>query len=116
MARKIFEEDAVMTGLCLWEAWLEFTTGTDADDAPLREELEQLREDHGTFTCRQAMIDLISSCDAAYEAAAALGGGEYGGAFDWDFCPIFLREHVLDGRVRRAIEGQTAIIDAAWKD
>ena len=107
MAR-VFEEDAVMTALCLWEACLDFDRQVDeqGNKTPLAEEIGSLWDGYSTFTMRQAMIDIAHDCDVAWEAAVALHGGEYPDSFDFEFCPMFLREQIMNGTIEKVITGQ----------
>lgn len=118
MARRVFDEDTVMTAICLWEAWLDFESigftkeqkGEQPDETYTV--LSEFRGNHGSFTCRQLMIDIAAECDLAFDAAQALNGGEFDGAFDFDFCPQFLAgaaaSGLLDERVRRQYQPRAA--------
>lgn len=84
MAKRIFDDNEVMTALCLWEAMLELRGDTQVTtDSPI----EQLWETYGSFSMRQCAIDLTHDCEVAWTAAEALG---YEDSFDFDFCPSFI--------------------------
>lgn len=105
MARRIFEEDSVMTGLCLWEAWLDWEYSTHAQYAELRETLKDIRGGVGSFALRQAMIDLIPTADMAWEAYVALHGGDPSAySFDFDFIPEFLKGQIDNGNLDKVLE------------
>lgn len=103
MAERTFDDGQVLTALCLWEAWLDFEAIGYAKQQKGEEPgntytvLNELRENHGSFCCRQMMIDITPDCDAAFEAARALHGGEYPEAFDFEFCPNFLAGAAASG-------------------
>lgn len=111
MAARTFDEGAVMTALCLWEAWLDFETIGYAKQQKGEEPgdtyrvLNEFRDSHGSFTCRQLMIDLAEDCDLAWEARDALNG-QSDIAFDFEFCPDFLAGAAANGVLDEKIKQQ----------
>lgn len=119
-----YTESNMITGICLWEAFLALTatpqddgddgddgdeeatddTGTDATDADPTSVAGEMFDGHGSYTIRAALISLVKPCEEAWTAHSA--GKDDGEQFDWDWCPRFLRGAISDGSLAEAIEGQ----------
>lgn len=129
-----FTERNMITGMCLWEAFLDLTTvtpdtdadeegaspadgedeaenGDDAgavasgDDGAVRDAASEMVGDHGSFTIRSALVDLIGRCEAEWEAHVQREG-DNGDQFDWDWCPRFIRAVMTDGTLDAAVDRQ----------
>ena len=111
MAKRIYESDAVMAAVCLWEEIVESAHNPDATQP-----WEPFRQDHGTFELREVVINhLAEACDRAWSQAHALyeqacrawetrrldaevRGAVFleeeptePGVFDWEFIPAWIR-------------------------
>lgn len=105
---KTFDEGEVMTALCLWEAWLMMEENKELDPE-LRAKMEAYRDEHGSFTLRGIMIELVADCDLAWEAREALTenmGGDHHISFDFDFCPTFIESVIGSGVFDKAVASQ----------
>ena len=109
-----YDDGEVLTSLCLWEAWLmmEDTTCTDSASDETRAEVEAvklaqqtIRDGHGSFVLRQAMIDLTLTIEQLWEATQALSNDDPP-CFDFDFVPAQLQAMIMDGRVDQVIQCQ----------
>lgn len=108
MGRPHYSASQVMTGLCLWEAVLEIRNETDPispPGAPTRDAkaLDELFDAYGSFTMREATIRLIEDCDLAWDAGEAMGEQQM--SFDFEWCDIFVRGALNDGRLEAVLRG-----------
>lgn len=99
-----FNEGEMVTGMCLWEAWMELTKDRPAPTDQVYALAIQLHDGIGAYGMRSVMSDLVRDCDAAWDAASKLEQAP--DSFDWDFCPNFLRGAVLNGRIEQLIAKQ----------
>lgn len=121
-----YDGEGVVTGMCLWEAMLALANPAEEEgDEPMIDEdadehdgagetseavdvavtASDMLSDHGSFTVRSALVDLIKPCEEAW-AAEREAKGDDAGQFDWDWCPAFLRQSILDGSMEEALERQ----------
>jgi hypothetical protein len=97
-----FDAAEMVTGMCLWEAWLEMIS--DSRKAPMDQiykDAIEIQDGHGAFAMRSVMMALVRDCDQAWEAADKLHDQ---GAFDWDFCPNFVRGAITSGRIAELVK------------
>lgn len=73
------------TAMCLWEAFCE---GRNDKAAPWASMLGN----YGTATCRDHVLSLALACEAAWNAMNE-DEQDDAGAFDWEFCPDWLRKN-----------------------
>jgi hypothetical protein len=114
MGRRVIDENEVMTALCLWEAWLVFETigftkkEKGEEPGETCTVLEELRGNHGSFVCRQLMIDLAPDCDKVWEALSALLGDGDPPCWCWDFefVPEFLAQSAANGLLDKLLDRQ----------
>ena len=85
------------TAACLWEAVLDLQNASGAA-ATLAEQIQATREAIGTAALRFTVIGWSDAVDAAWQIAdtdpTCPGGGQYGGAFDWEFIPEWIVANV----------------------
>lgn len=97
----MYTNDTLHTAACLWEAALEALAAGEAEEAanpqPVAEHsfersLYSYRNNHGTCTLRQVVVELAPRCDAAWDA---MSDDERDSAecFDWVFVPNWLRDN-----------------------
>lgn len=106
-----YTSNDVVTGMCLWEAFLNLAAGPDegqevsAEEAELQEEAENLLSDEGAFTMRNALVRLVAPC---MEGWNDFRSGEPDGSeqFDWEWCPKFVRATMQDGSLEAAIAAE----------
>jgi hypothetical protein len=98
----------VETALCLWEAVLEILNekGDDSEKTEDAKLIANFWDGNGAFTMRAAVASMVTECGQAFEAIAALNGGDYDGSFDWDFCPQFVRGALKNGIFEQALGWQ----------
>jgi len=90
------------TAACLWEAVLEMEACTGGPYAGTEEEERALmiraaRTEIGSSQLRLTVIGWTDALEAAWMAADGaedMGGGDYDGAFDWDFVPGWIVANV----------------------
>lgn len=106
-----FTSSDVVTGMCLWEAFLLLARHPeDGEEIPeadeeLRRKAEGMLSEEDPLTMRSAIARLIAPCTAGWrEFVARDPGGE--AQFDWDWCPRFMREAMRDGSLERAIAAE----------
>ena len=91
MVRETFTQGEAYTAMCLWE---EVTAGLAKADAELGDApWTQYRDRNGTADLRDEVLGLAPACEAAWNAMTD-DQQEGAGAFDWEFCPKWLRESV----------------------
>jgi hypothetical protein len=93
-----FNDSAMVTGMCLWEAFMEISRSDESSAAKLLGE-------HGSFTIRGALVDLVEACDDGWQALNALTDDD-APVFDWEWCPDFLKACIKNGSMERALQGQ----------
>lgn len=108
-----FSESHMVTAMCLWEAWMELVDFATSECSKVKdpsalacaEKARQLQENHGVFTIRAALVDLVIDCDDAWAAVEALEGEAP--TFDWEWCPQFVRDALtVNFSFDRALERQ----------
>ena len=104
-----FTATDVVTGMCLWEAFLALTndvedTGEASDDAE-RERADELLSDNGSFTVRNALVRLIAPCmDGWRKVTEHKPDGAM--EFDWEWCPQFVRTAIQNGSLKAEIAAE----------
>jgi hypothetical protein len=97
-----FTDAEMITGMCLWEEWLELITNRPAPVDEIRKMATDLQDGHGAFAMRSVMLQLVRDCDSAWEAADKL---QDQGSFDWDFVPRFIAGALKSGRIAELAAG-----------
>jgi hypothetical protein len=97
---KRYDSNDVDTAMCAWEHIVErLARGQDAGED---NRWERLREQHGTASLRDWVIDQIDVINNAWKIAAQ-DGDRFCGSFDWEFVPKFL-ECAYDDELELRIE------------
>jgi hypothetical protein len=96
-----FTEAEMITGMCLWEAWLELIVDRPAPMDEVYKTAIEMQDGNGAFAMRSVMLALVKDCDTAWEAADQL---HEQGSFDWDWCPSFVRGSLKSGRLAELVE------------
>jgi hypothetical protein len=99
--RPSFIDAEMITGMCLWEAWLELIVDRPAPMDQVYKTAIELQDGNGAFAMRSTMLALVRDCDTAWEAADQL---DEQGSFDWDWCPTFLRGAIESGRIEQLVK------------
>lgn len=110
MTEPTFTEDELVTAMCLWEAWLDLvnltrSSGVEPELLRAAQMAKQLQNEYGSFTIRGALADLVRSCDDGWRAVSALTDDD-APVFDWEWCPRFIQDALVNGMMRQAIDGQ----------
>jgi hypothetical protein len=104
-ANQTWRYGQVETALCLWEAMLDYRDPHAMVDPAMRDKVDHMFGDNGSFTMRAAVASLADDCDEAWEAREALDGDDHI-AFDFEFCPNFLAGAINSGLLETAISWQ----------
>ena len=83
MAQTTFTQSEAFTAMCLWEDVVEHGGGP----------WKAYRDANGTGDLRDMVLAFAKPCEAAWNAMSQ-DEQDDAGAFDWEFCPKWLREGV----------------------
>jgi hypothetical protein len=95
MSRTIAATIELNTAMCLWEAVLEFSLWSENHYLGRREK-------------RTFIANILLEADAGWRLAHQDGKG-FDDAFDWDFCPWFLKTCIFES-------GHQLSLQTDWKD
>lgn len=97
MTEPRFNDSQMVTAMCLWEAWLDLLgEAKNGDEDPDVKAGQAFVDEHGSFTIRSALVELVEACDDGWQALQALTDDD-APCFDWEWCPSFVRSCINNG-------------------